>query len=233
MRRIVSLAVGITVITLSTSAQTKTTTDVTTDEQKDRSWISIGVSAGMDYNFNAYKFAQNEFYGNTYYGITPRYNIGFDIGLKVAKRLRPRLEFKYVNMQYGMDFTNTAYSYLSKMVANVNYFDFNMRLDYMLIPTGKFQLFVSPGLKYEYETGNTISSNIYSTSSSSAPSTVQFKHPGDIGGGALGLIFKYNVTDHFGITLTPDYTLFFHKFVSDNNKDYTRFSVNIGAEYKF
>ena len=47
------------------------------------------------------------------------------------------------------------------------------------------------------------------------------------------MIFKYKITDRIGVTLTPDYTIFFREYVKANTKVYQRASANLGFEFSF
>ncbi len=183
----------------------------------------MGLNGGLDYDINAFKLDRNEIGFYSYYGIRPRYNIGFDLGLKVSKKLRYRIEMKYVNVKYGINYDSIKNS--SNTVLNVNYFDFNFHLDYLWLTKGNFQLFISPALKYEFETGETMAGPNYNTT--------EIIHPSSVVGGALSAIAKYNFSKHFGLTLTPEYTYFFHAFTTGNSKPYQRFSSNLGVEFKF
>jgi hypothetical protein len=194
--------------------------------QEDLNVFSTGISGGIDYNMNAYQLTNNTTYGNSYYGVSPRYNLGVDFGYMVTKKFRPRLEFKYVSVRYGLDFTpSPVYSNCGKDLVILNYFNLNLHFDYSLLTIKKFQLFASPALKYEFLL-NAIPAINWS-------GITVLEHPSNSIGGALSAIFKYNITEHIGITLTPEYTYFFNKFSSTNDKAFTRFSGNFGVEYKF
>lgn len=189
---------------------------------------SVGLNFGIDYNMNAYQLSDRTYEGYTYsyFGISPRYNIGADFGLKITNRFRPRIEFKYVNLKYGIDYSNTHLNLeVFKTVTNVNYLDLNLHFDYILFTISKFQLFASPAIKYEFQTGYSISTNKWSF--------LEFEHPSNIAAGAFSAIFKYNLSKRFGITLTPEYTYFFRPFFSKNTEPYQRVSVNLGCEYSF
>jgi hypothetical protein len=108
---------------------------------------------------------------------------------------------------------------------NLDYFDFNFHIDYSLFSTKKFQLFVSPAFKYEFQTGYSLSSRKWNF--------LVLKQPSSIIGGSLSTIFKYKVSKHFGLTLTPEYTVFAHPFATGNDKSYQRFNANFGMEFCF
>ena len=182
----------------------------------------LGLNSGLDFDINAYKLDKNEIYGYTYYNQHPRYNIGFDMGLKVSKKLRTRIEMKFVNIKYGINYGPN----IENTIVNLNYFDFNFHLDYLWLTKGKFQLFISPAVKYEYKIGEAIGGPNYSN-------IMDLRHPSSIGGAALSAIGKYNLSKHFGITFTPEYTFFFHGFATGNSKPYQRISTNLGVEFTF
>ena len=215
------------IVSISIAANAQTKAPATTENSKTDNDVQvfIGINTGLDYNMNAYKLDKNQNYGYAYYGIIPRYNIGIDFGIQV-KRFRPRIEMKFVNLKYGIDWSSSIYNLgTTKTIANVNYFDFNMHFDYLLFNSKKLQLFASPAFKYEFEIGNAISTDSWTG--------LELHHPTSIAGGALTAILKYNLSDHFGLTLTPEYTMFFHSFASGNNKPYQRFSSTLGFEFKF
>lgn len=185
--------------------------------------FSFGFSGGLDYDKNAFKTAPTA-QGGTYFGENPRYNIGADFGVQIIKRIRPRIELKYVNVKYAIDWN--AVSNLGQTTVNLNYFDINLRVDLLALPIKKFQFFVSPAFKYEYQTSSSVVNNYVMTDG-------LMHQPSSIIGFGISGIFKYNITDNFGITLTPEQTYFSHSFATGNTKPYQRTSYNIGFEYKF
>lgn len=185
--------------------------------------ISVGFSAGWVTNSNAYK-ASTTRAGGKYFGINPRYNIGADFGVQISKRMRPRIEIKYVNVKYGIDWS--GFSNIGQTIGNLDYLDMSFHFDYLLLSKKRFELFVSPAIKYEVETGYSIFNN-YNFNEG------LLHDPSDIFGGAVSGIFKYNVTDHIGFTFTPEFTYFAHSFTTGNTKPYLRTSYNLGFEIKF
>lgn len=165
------------------------------------------------------RFLQNANYGYSYFGVSPRYNIGVDYGYNVSNRFRPRIEFKYVSVMYGLNFSNTVYNITDKDFVTVNYFDINLHFDYLLLTIKNFQLFASPALKYEFEL------NAYPEVNWSP--YLNMEHPGNLLGGAIAPIFKYNLSDHLGLTLTPEYTIFLEPFASGNSKPYIDIVVTL------
>ncbi|HEX3008899.1 MAG TPA: hypothetical protein VHO90_14945, partial [Bacteroidales bacterium] len=179
--------------------------------------------AGLDYNYNAYPL-KSVTGVSSYIGQTPRYNAGMDMSLKISAKLRPRIEVKYVNMRYDVDWDNNIYN-IENTKINVHYLDFDLRCDYLLTNAAKkYSIYVSPGLKYETEVDNYISRNW---------NFLETKHPSNSFGGAVAVIFKYNITKMLGFTVTPEYTSFFREFTSGNGKPFSRFSCNAGFEFGF
>jgi hypothetical protein len=188
----------------------------------------IGVNGGIDYNINAYEVNTDPVDGHKYYRIQPQYNFGFDGSFRATRRIRPRLEFRYVNVKYGIDWSGTHYDFDPHTVVNISYFGINCHIDYLFIDTKKFQAFVSPGLRWELKSQVNLSSNHWHID---AGATMQ-RHPGSIAGGAVAMIFKYNITPGIGITLLPEYTYFCRRFAAGNEKQYQRANVNLGVEFK-
>jgi hypothetical protein len=197
--------------------------------------ISFGISGGIDYNFNAYKTVLDTSVNHhitDYYGIKPHYNIGANVGLMLNNKMRIRAELKFVKMSYKQNWNPDYYTDFDNTVTRLYNFDINVYFDYLLLNKGKFEIFVSPGLKSEY-----VLKHSFWTESANSKSAkfqgLENMFPSTLAGGALTGIIKYNVSKTFGLTLTPDYTLFFRKFSVQNSGLYTRFSINAGMEFRF
>jgi hypothetical protein len=154
--------------------------------------------------------------------------------MMVSKKFRPRIELKYVKMSYNAGWDNANIPSLKETVVNLYNLDINLRMDYMLLDVSKFQLFVSPALKWEFniyrEEKNTKYDGSYNWANYNGIITENLRN---ILGGAVSTIFKYNITKNIGITVTPEYTLFFQNFLRSNDKSYQRASVNFGVEFNF
>lgn len=226
------LLFAVAAFSLALNAQNVTSTQNKEADQPNETAFFMGANAGWDFDINAYNLAtytqpDKSYY--SYFDIKPRYNIGFDMGLKVSKKLRPRVELKFVNVKYGISYGPTYINgdgtHMGDNEVNLNYFDLTFHMDYLLFTKSKLQLYVSPAIKYEYQVGSGFSGNKYNF--------LDLSHPTSIAGGAVSAILKYNLTKHWGFTLTPEYTYFFRHFVLSNSKPYERFSSNLGFEYKF
>lgn len=199
--------------------------DVTNSQQREANHVKffMGLNTGLDYDL-AYTQALNVYYDYSYKSMMPRYNIGFDMGLVTSKKLRTRLEMKFVNVKFGIDYGAT-YINPEPTVMNINYFDFNFHLDYLLLNKSKFQFYISPAAKYEFKIGEAVGGNNFNF--------LNLDHPNNLAGAAVSAIAKYNFTEHFGITFTPEYTCYFSSFAPSMNKPYQRVSINLGVELTF
>lgn len=194
---------------------------------------TFGINSGIDININAYRLNANSA-GNNFYNVNSHYNIGLDYGLMVSKKFRPRIELKYVKMNYGAGWDNANIPTFKESVVNLYNFDINFRFDYLLFNASKFQLFVSPALKWELNVAREENNIRYDGSDNWANyNGIIAENSRNFFGGAFSTIFKYNIIENIGITLTPEYTLFFHNFVSSNDKHFQRLSVNFGLEFNF
>jgi hypothetical protein len=195
--------------------------------------FTFGFNSGIDNDINAYRLNPN-YSGNNFYNNKPHFNIGLDYGMMVSKKFRPRIELKYVKMSYNAGWDNANIPSLKETVVNLYNLDINLRMDYMLLDVSKFQLFVSPALKWEFniyrEEKNTKYDGSYNWANYNGIITENLRN---ILGGAVSTIFKYNITKNIGITVTPEYTLFFQNFLRSNDKSYQRASVNFGVEFNF
>jgi hypothetical protein len=201
-------------------------------EDEARHNLYVGLNAGVDYNFNAYRLSLDH-NGFKYYGIDPHYNYALDFGLKVSKRLRTRVEFKFVKMSYGMDWGDYN-STFDKTVTKLYNFDANLHLDYLLLSRNRFRFYISSGLKSEF----VIDYKYLRKDNDGSTTEVKYNFTDDefsksILGGVMSTIIKYNLNNYIGITLVPEYSIFFRNFIKSNDKNYQRFSTNIGLEFRF
>jgi hypothetical protein len=238
MKRILLGVCILFVISFAVNAQTTQTAQTGQADQIDETNLFVGINSGIDYNINAFS-ETNGYYNNKYYGIKPQYNIGLDFSVMVSKKFRPRLEFKFVSVKYGMLWNGTQFAGTdpkdwTRTLVYVKNYDFNLHGDYLLVDMNKFQLFVSPAFKYEFAAGYKMSTRrVDGTKTSTHYKDIIASHPSSIIGGAVSMIFKYNFTKRVGLTLTPEYTVFDHGFATGNNSLYQRFSTNMGFEFKF
>jgi len=195
----------------------------------------LGLSSGVDYNVNAFRsVATSDF---SFEDKGPRYNISFDAGVLVTKRLRPRIEFQYHRLAYGQEWlgaSSASYTTMEYTTAKVNYFGLNFHLDYLLAGlNSKFKIFVSPGLVTEYSMG--VSYNTLKTDgdeTSSRFSSLGDYYPKSIAGANLTAIMKYDLNENLGLTLSPGYTHYLRSFMEVNDNAYQRFNLNVGVEIR-
>lgn len=195
--------------------------------------FTIGIYGGIDRNINGYKLDQNN-YGNDFYAVAPTWNIGLDYGLMVTDKFRPRISFKYVQQRYKVGWENANIVTMQESVVYLYNFNVSLSADYLLLNSPKFQMFASPGVVWEFTSGKN-EKNIKKdgTHNWANYNEIVTENPGNILGGAASAIFKYNLTKYIGITVTPEYTLFFRNYVKSNNKGYQRMSLGFGVEFNF
>lgn len=204
---------------------------------QEKEYITIGVSGGIDQNINAYRIDSNK-YGNSFSSSGTPFNIGIDFSIMATDKIRPRIEFKYMEAFYDASWKNNLIYYkgspITKSKAKFYNFGINLHVDYLLLDMNKFKMFVSPGLKWELNVGNECR-NDYANGTYDYKNyhEINTENPENIMGGSLGVLFKYKVAKNIGITLTPEYSIFFRDFVRANDAAYQRFSGNIGLEFNF
>ena len=202
------------------------------DQEKvgDKFKISFGLNGGYVQNINAYKLTEDQ-HGFTYYSINPHYSIGFDAGLFVTNKIRTRLEYRFVQFKYGMNWSND-YPLFDKTVTTVNNMDLNLHFDYTLFSNKHFHFMASPAFIYEhalkYKYKNTLADGSSNTKNYNVLSQ---QYPVNIAGANMSIIAKYKINENVGITLTPGYTYFLRNFVLANDKPYSRINVNLGLEF--
>ena len=201
--------------------------------QTEQGDVTLGLSSGLDFDINAYNY--NVFLGKSnpyyYYGQNPQYNIGADLGIAITNRMRLRFELKYINIKNAINLDSAeinSNSFTFKdVVVNLSYVGANVRFDYLFLSLNKLEIFVSPAVKFEHLLG-------WTWTNGPVAQQMDYYGPNYIAGGAVSLLFKYNISNHVAITLTPDYTLFFREFeMNQDGRLYQRFSTNLGLEFKF
>ncbi len=194
---------------------------------------TFGISYGIDDDINAFRLSPNG-YGNTFYKATAHYNIGINYGWMISKKVRPRIEINYVNESYGATWENANINSITKTTVNLYNVNLSFHLDYMLVNSNNFQLFVSPALKWEFNVArdekNILDDGTHDWANYNGIIAENLRNNV---GASVSTILKYNITKGLGITLTPDYTLFVRKFVPSNDKLYQRLSINLGVEFNF
>lgn len=195
---------------------------------------TIGAYVGIDHNINGYRMLANS-YGNNFSasGVTS-WNFGFDYGYMLNSKLRPRIQAKYMQMKYFADWKNANLDNLTESTVYMFAGDLNLRLDYLLVNSPKFQMFISPAIKWDFIIDREVKNvRMDGTHSWRSYNDIINENPMSIMGGAVSAVFKYNITKNVGITVSPEYTMFFRNFVRVNDKSYQRIGVNAGIELNF
>jgi hypothetical protein len=196
---------------------------------------AFGLSYGIDNNINGYRLTSNSV-GNTFSAGSGNYNISAGYGWMVSSKWRPRVELRYTRLSYNVGGWSAATppKEIDKSVVNMFNFDVNLRADYMFLNANKFQAYVSPAVKWEFNISREVHNSINDgTDNWRNYNDVIDENPRNLIGGSVAAIFKYNFIKQIGLTLTPEYTMFFRNFVKANDKNYSRLSVNFGVEFNF
>lgn len=233
MRRIGFFLILLMVVVSMVQAQTQSLPQKQTTISIDDDYvISIGLSGGVCQGINAYR-TTTDASGFNYTANTPSFNIAANVGVFVTNKFRPRLELAYVKSGYG---TNWPNSYVGFTRTNVHLasLDLSLHLDYSILNISRLQIYASPAFKSEFLAEKGVRTT-YSDGDWAKKSyfNIDKNHHNDYYGAAFSMIFIYKVTSQLGVTLTPEYTYFFSKYVNDNSKAFQRFTGNIGVEYKF
>lgn len=203
---------------------------------------SVGLKGGYDKQYFIY---DDLLYGENYDAF-PDFNIGLDAALDLTKNIRVRAELKYSNVSYTREY-NTSTSLLenieySKM--QINNMNINPFVDFRILNVkDKLELYYTLGMKLEFSLGDRQRAFTYDDEKIDA-SYILEPHKDVMIGSATGLIFKYNINKHWGVTVSPEYTIFFGQFYENSeefydnspkemNNYYMRSSLNFGLEYTF
>lgn len=180
----------------------------------------IDFTANKYYNYNNYEIFQNS---------GAEFSYGADLGFKFSDKVRFRVESRFGSYSYGQYYSGTD---LEKTEMTLDYFDINPRLDFRVFSRGRFEVFVSPGLRLEY-ISNSDQESIKTDGSVSNGNYVSSAYAESMSGLIAGGVMKYSLNKHLGFTLSPEYTLFFKKLYEKNDDAVTRFSTRFGVEYNF
>ena len=220
-----------------------------------RSQVKYSLGASMGYDKSS-----NQFYKMPYTNQdkSPDYNFGVDGVVTIFDWLRVKTGLHYATLgftrYYNPDLTVTTTggdSRINLSKVAISNFDLSPQVNLRFASLGKdkLEMFAALGFNFEFQMGK------YERTYTLAGTETDDDHVNPSGedfnksrsGAVGGLLFKYNVTPQWAITLNPQYTYFFKPFVFQNdyvddvdrwiftfNKhDMRRFTVNLGVEYRF
>jgi hypothetical protein len=192
---------------------------------------TIGITSGINHSINAFRDTPNSS-GNNFYKGTDQFNFGINYSLVFSKKFRSRFELKYFEYTYNAGWENADLPVIKKSVVSLDNIDFNYFLDYKFLEINKFQMFVSPGIKWEInvnrEEKNYRNDNTFNWANYNG---IIGENSRFLMAGSVSVVAKYNITKNISLVIDPDYTIFFRKYVSTNSKNYQRMSLNFGLEF--
>ncbi len=191
-----------------------------------KSRFFINLNAGWDHTTNKY-YSYNNY--NFFDQDGAEFSWGADLGYKFSDAVRFRVESRFGKYSYGQEYTGAE---LLKTTMDLNYFNINPHLDFRVWNKNKLELFVSPGLKLEYISDSNQETELTDGSVSDA-GYVSSKYAENMTGFVGSAILKYNINSKWGVTLSPEYTLYFKKLYDKNDNNMARFSTRLGIEYTF
>ena len=202
----------------------------TMSQEIEKSNLSFGLNFGVGQNINGYRMTPDKYNFNYYEGDV-HFTSGINVGYFASEKFRPRFEFRYSEMKYGLNWSE-QYSEFDRTETKLFVLNFNLNFDYMLLNTNKFQLFVSPGIVSEFikdrQHRNYLTDG---TNNIKNYSVVTQQYSEEIAGLNLSLIAKYKFNENLGLTITPGYNYYLKKWLPSNDKNYTRTLLNVGIEY--
>lgn len=192
-----------------------------------QSRFSVNVSGGIDKNYNKY-YSPNGY--TKFEDAKTDYNYGLDLGYRLSDWFRARVELRFNEYSFGQKPLSTVEILQTELTLNT--MAFVPRLDFRLVNVGKFELFVSPGIRFEYVT-NANQESLRSDGEISDRNYISTSYNDGMSGFTGGAILKYNINKHLGLTLNSDYTLFFDKLYEKNDAAMQRLSGGLGVEWTF
>ena len=219
-------------VNLSLILSVATAQEYKVTETSNKSKISFGFNIGGGQNSNGYRLTTDAA-GFNYFEGGILFTTGINASMFITEKLRPRIEIAYSEMKYGFDWGD-SYTTLDNTLTKTMNLNLNLNLDYLVINKNKFQLFLSTGIVTEYVMGSINRNNHYDgTANFNNYSIITEQYPKSIAGANFSILAKYKLTENFGFTVTPGYNYYFRKYVTDNDKAYSRSLLNFGVEYTF
>jgi hypothetical protein len=189
----------------------------------------INLNGAWDYSMNKYhEYNTNNLSPFQHDGA--EFSYGLDIGYKFSDIVRFRVEGRIGEYKYGGDWDSDSGFESSTM--KISYFDIIPRFDFRVWQKNKLELFVSPGLKLEY-ISDANQKTIKADGTISREGYISSSYAENMAGIVGGAVLKYNINSKWGITMSPEYTLFFKKLYEKNDNSMMRFSTRLGVEYSF
>lgn len=205
---------------------------VAMSQESNKSKFSFGLNLGGGQNSNGYRLTPDSYNFNYFEGGI-LFTSGVNASVFITEKLRPRLEFAYSEMKYGLDW-GSSYTGTDQTITKTMNLNIDLNLDYLVLNKNKFQLFLSPGIVTEYVIGETHKNyRTDGTTNMNNYSIITDQYPSCIAGANFSILAKYKLTEHLGLTVTPGYNYYFRKYVKVNDKQYTRSLLNFGVEYTF
>jgi len=191
-----------------------------------QSRLSLNLNGGLDKNFNKYYSA------NSYSEVEDPgtdFSTGINLAYKVGAKNRLRLDMKYTQFSFGQEPTSSASKIILTEFKAYNMV-LNPRFDILLFAKNKFELYVSPGASFNFLINND-QITTRTDGDTSYSNYIDTDYNNSMAGVIAGALAKYNITDRLGLTLSPDYTLYFAELYDRNNQLFQRLSLNFGIEW--
>ncbi len=208
-------------------------TSVAMSQGSEKSKVYLGLNTGLGQTFNGYRLdSYNDF---SFYEGDVHFTCGAYFSMFVTEKLRPRLEFRYSEMKYGVNWSDVYpdFDYTETKLSVIN---LNLNIDILMVNKNKFQIFASPGLVSEFAPKSL--SRTYRADGTSSLTNYSVINPEDYyrsstAGANFSFIAKYKINEYLGITATPGFNYYFQGFTSSNDKAYMKGLLNFGIEYTF
>ena len=192
---------------------------------------SFGVNSGTSFQFNS-------IYNGYYSGFTirPEYNIGIDFAKFIGAKSRVGIELNYENMGVGRNWnidTQTASpTTLQQSRMHIDNWGINLSYSYRLLQHKKLDVYGSSSLKFATSTSHKEKSTLYDGSIVSSH-YLDINYRNVRAGAAVGLRLKYNFTEHWALTVLPEYTCYFRNFYYLSSGPLQSIRCNLGMDLSF
>lgn len=190
---------------------------------------AIGAFGGVGKSFN---LDYNDYYEQKI--VLPDYSYGLNLSVKLGEKSRLRLggAIEKTGLERDWKVADNTLKQPEKTTLNVFYLDLHLRFDYLLFQHNKLGIYASPGVKTLLSMGDHETTSL-TTGKETTSNYLNIHYKRTMAGASMQLLVKYNLTNHLGITLAPDYTYVPAEFYYKCKGNIQQVALTAGLEWNF
>ena len=121
---------------------------------------------------------------------------------------------------------------IEKSKMHIDNWGLNFSYSYRFLQYKKLDVYGSASLKLTSSLANS-EKTILKDGSEKASGYLDYSYRHSLAGAAAGLRLKYNFTDHWAITMIPEYTCYLRNFYSQSSGPFQSIRCNLGIDLRF